>query len=97
MFDLLREPLHTVIAAHPQGATDLPRLSRVLARYRDVMQGSVLIDGDDEFRTTYAPGGSILYAVRPDGYIGFRGTCGDVDALEKWAQHVFGAAAVITN
>jgi hypothetical protein len=97
IFDLLREPLHTVIAAQPSTGTDLPRLARLLAHYRDIMQGSVLKDGDAEFRTQYVPGGSMLYVVRPDGYIGFRGKCSDIDALEKWAQQVFAEPAAAAH
>lgn len=89
IFDLLKEPTHTVIAVRPRGETELPRLARLLAAYRDVMQGSVLLDGDQEFLEQYARGESMLYAVRPDGYIGFRGTCANIDALEEWAASLF--------
>lgn len=89
MFDLLKEPLHTVVAVRPHGGTELPRLARMLAEYRDVMQGSVLLDGDEDFDRQYAGGGSTIYVVRPDGYVGFRGTCADLDALEAWASELF--------
>ncbi len=89
LFDLLKEPIHTVIAAKPEPGADLHRLAALLAKYRDVMQGSVLVDGDADFQQQYVHGGSMLYAVRPDGYIGFRGTCADVPALEEWAGELF--------
>lgn len=89
MFDLLKEPLHTVIAAVPGADARLPRLADMLRRYRDVVQGCVLVDGDDEFHKRYASAGGMLYAVRPDGYIGFRGTCSDIATLEEWASSVF--------
>lgn len=89
MFDLLKEPLHTVIAALPGPQADLPRLAAFLRRHRDVMQGSVLVDGDAEFRRQYAGEGGMLYAVRPDGYIGFRGSCSDIATLEEWAAALF--------
>lgn len=89
IFDLLKEPTHKVIAVKPEGSTELPRLAHLLGEYRDLMQGSVLLDGDDDFLGQYAGGGSMLYAVRPDGYIGFRGTCANIDALEAWAGSLF--------
>ncbi|HEY9181531.1 MAG TPA: FAD-dependent monooxygenase [Candidatus Baltobacteraceae bacterium] len=89
MFDLLREPVHTVIAVKPAGGTELARVAHLLADYRDVMQGSVLLDGDEDFIKQYGGGGSMVYAVRPDGYIGFRGTCANLDALEAWAGELF--------
>ena len=89
IFDLLKEPLHTLFAAQPHGGTDLHRLASLLAAYRDVLQGSVLIDGDADFRRDYAGAGNAVYVVRPDGYIGFRGTCADLDALEAWLGEVF--------
>ena len=89
IFDLLKEPVHTVIAVKPSGDTELRRIAHILAEHRDVMQGSVLTDGDEEFNKQYAGGGSMLYAVRPDGYIGFRGTCADLDALEAWTDELF--------
>lgn len=89
MFDLLKEPLHTVVAAQPVPDADLPRLAALLRVHRDVMQGSVLIDGDAEFRKEYAGAGGMLYAIRPDGYIGFRGTCSDIATLEEWAAALF--------
>lgn len=89
VFDLLKEPLHTLLAARPEQSADLHSLARMLADYRDVMQGRVLIDGDGEFRKHYAPDGGMLYVVRPDGYIGFRGTCLDMTALNRWAREYF--------
>ncbi|HET9097953.1 MAG TPA: FAD-dependent monooxygenase [Candidatus Baltobacteraceae bacterium] len=89
LFDLLKEPLHTVIAARPAPDADLHRLAALLRRYRDVMQGSVVVDGDGGFRKQYAPEGGMLYAIRPDGYIGFRGTCSDIAMLEEWAAALF--------
>lgn len=89
MFDLLREPVHTILAVNPAPGSELPRLARLLAEYRDVMQGSVLLDGDEDFRRQYAHNGSMLYAVRPDGYIGFRGTCAGIEQLEDWAASLF--------
>ncbi|HKU66941.1 MAG TPA: FAD-dependent monooxygenase [Candidatus Baltobacteraceae bacterium] len=89
VFDLLKEPVHTVLAVKPEDDVELPRLAHLLAAYRDVAQGSVLIDGDADFAKYYAGGSSMLYAIRPDGYIGFRGRCSDLDALERWMSELF--------
>lgn len=89
MFDLLREPVHTVIAARPLPGADLTRLAALLRRHHDVVQGSVLVDGDAVFRAQYVPAESMLYAVRPDGYIAFRGTCSDIASLEEWSSGLF--------
>jgi 3-(3-hydroxy-phenyl)propionate hydroxylase len=88
MFGMLKEPLHTVMAVKPQAGSELTRLAHVLGTYRDVMQGSVLLDGDGDFAKYYAPE-STIYAVRPDGYIGFRGTCANLDEFEEWAGQIF--------
>lgn len=89
LFDLLKEPLHTVIAAQPPPDADLHQFAALLRRLRDVMQGNVLVDGDAEFRSVYAPQGGMLYAIRPDGYVGFRGVCSDIATLEEWAAALF--------
>jgi 2-polyprenyl-6-methoxyphenol hydroxylase-like FAD-dependent oxidoreductase len=89
MFDLLREPVHTLAVIKPDAGMDLQRIARLLASYRDVMQGSVLVDGDADFLEKYAGEGALLYVVRPDGYIGFRGSCSDIDALEEWTSELF--------
>ncbi len=89
LFDMLREPVHTVIAAMPGTHVDLPRLAKLLARYRDLVQGSVLIDGDAEFYRQYAAVDGALYVVRPDGYVGFRGGCSNLDTLEEWIGSLF--------
>jgi 2-polyprenyl-6-methoxyphenol hydroxylase-like FAD-dependent oxidoreductase len=88
MFDLLKEPLHTLVAVKPERGSELPRLAHVLGAYRDIMQGSVLVDGDPEFDRHYAPE-SMIYVIRPDGYIGFHGTCANLDELEEWAGQIF--------
>jgi 2-polyprenyl-6-methoxyphenol hydroxylase-like FAD-dependent oxidoreductase len=89
MFDLLREPVHTLAAVKPDAGFDLQRIARLLGAYRDVMQGCVLVDGDADFSQKYAGDGAMLYVVRPDGYIGFRGSCSDIDALEGWTSELF--------
>lgn len=89
LFDLLKEPLHTLVAVKPEQNVELSRVARLLAEYRDVMQGSVIVDGDAEFQRLYGRHGGMLYVIRPDGYIGFRGTCADLDALEEWTTEFF--------
>lgn len=89
IFDLLKEPVHTVLAIEPQPDFELPRLAHLLAEYRDVMQGAVLVGGDDDFLKQYGREGGMLYAIRPDGYIGFRGSCADFAALEEWTGKLF--------
>jgi 2-polyprenyl-6-methoxyphenol hydroxylase-like FAD-dependent oxidoreductase len=90
IFDLLKEPVHTVFAVKPAENAELQRLAQILSHYRDIAQGSVLVDGDADFAKFYAgSGGDMLYAVRPDGYIGFRGRCSDLDALEGWMGELF--------
>lgn len=89
MFDLLREPLHTLVATKPGDGVDLAHLARLLGEYRDVMQGCVLLDGDEDFLKLYGGAGATLYVIRPDGYIGFRGSCSDIDALEGWTSELF--------
>jgi hypothetical protein len=89
MFDLLKEPLHTLIAVRPAADVDLAPLATLVRRRRDVLQGSVLVDGDSEFRRQYAAHNSTLFAIRPDGYIGFRGPCSDIATLEDWASALF--------
>jgi pentachlorophenol monooxygenase len=49
----------------------------------------VLIDGDSEFRRQYAQEGGAVYVVRPDGYIGFRGSPRDLNSLESWCGQLF--------
>lgn len=89
IFDLLKEPVHTVFAVKPAEKAELQRLAQILSHYRDIAQGSVLVDGDVDFAKFYAGSGDMLYAVRPDGYIGFRGRCSDLDALEGWMSELF--------
>lgn len=89
IFDLLKEPTHTLVSVMPGPQCDLNRLSGILRKYDDVMQGAVLVDGDDEFRTQYAHADGVLYVIRPDGYIGFRAVASDLDALEAWAHDLF--------
>ena len=88
-FDLFKEPLHTVVAAGPHAKSELERLAQLLADYRDVMQGSVITGGDADFSRQYGSERGMLYVVRPDGYIGFRGPAGGMDALESWASSLF--------
>lgn len=87
LFDLFKEPVHTLMAVKAGPDVDLRRIAHVLAEYRDVMQGSVLVDGDAEFFRQY--GANTLYVVRPDGYIGFRGRCEDLEALQAWTGELF--------
>jgi hypothetical protein len=89
IFDLIKEPVHTLLAVMPPPECNLNRLAEILRRYDDVMQGSVLLDGDGEFRAKYAHSGGVLYVIRPDGYIGFRAVATDLDALESWAGELF--------
>ncbi len=89
MFDLLKEPLHTAILLMPPENADLARFARLFTRYRDIMHGIVLVDGDSTFRAQYAQDDGALYAIRPDGYVGFHGRAGDLDALEAWAGELF--------
>lgn len=89
MFELLKEPIHTALAVVPQSESPLREFAALLAEYRDVMQGSVLIDGDETFRSKYANASGMLYVVRPDGYIGFRSPLGEMAALEDWASEIF--------
>lgn len=84
LFDLFKEPVHTLLAAVPSRGADLAGLARFLTQHRDVMQGSVIAGGDADFEAQY--GQEMLYVVRPDGYIGFRGRLGDLDALEAWTR-----------
>lgn len=92
MFDLFREPLHTAIVVVPPPDVGLERCERVLAAYRDVLHIVVLVDGDGDFRKQYAQDPGALFVIRPDGYIGFRGTAGDIDALESWCAGLFSYA-----
>ncbi len=89
MFELLREPTHTALAVAPQSEPQLQRFAEVVARFQDVMQGCVLIDGDETFHNRYAHRMGMLYVVRPDGYIGFRGAATDAEALENWCSEMF--------
>ena len=89
LFDLYKEPLHTALMIMPPPGTDLERFAQLFATYRDVMHGIVLVTGDDDFRDFYAQRGGALYVVRPDGYVGFHGKPGDLEALEGWAAGLF--------
>lgn len=89
LFDLLKEPTHTLLAVLPSSEIDLNRMASLLYEYRELMQGCVLVDGDDEFRSKYTQGDGMLYVIRPDGYIGFRGPATDFDALEAWTKEFF--------
>ena len=89
MFALLREPMHSALAVTPQSESQLQPFAEVVARYRDIMQACVLIDGDETFQNRYAHPAGMLYVVRPDGYIGFRGPADDTQALDSWCSEVF--------
>jgi 2-polyprenyl-6-methoxyphenol hydroxylase-like FAD-dependent oxidoreductase len=89
MSALMKEPVHTLVAVKPADEAELETVARLLSQYRDVMQGAVLIDGDDRFRTDYAAERGMLYVIRPDGYIGYRGTCDDLAPLEEWTGRLF--------
>jgi 2-polyprenyl-6-methoxyphenol hydroxylase-like FAD-dependent oxidoreductase len=93
IFDLFKEPMHTALMVTPAPGVDLERFARLFSTYRDIMHGMVLIDGDGQFRTHYVQSGGALYVVRPDGYIGFRGSPNDLDALEAWCDGLFLAPA----
>jgi hypothetical protein len=89
IFELLNEPTHTALAVTPRSDADLQRFAALLVQHQDVMQGSVLIDGDETFRAKYAHPDGVLYVVRPDGYIGFRAFGRDVEALDAWCAERF--------
>lgn len=89
IFNLFKEPLHTALLVTPQPDADVRRFAQLCATYRDVLHGAALIDGDAEFWRNYVQEGGALYVVRPDGYIGFRGSPRDLDALELWCRGLF--------
>jgi len=89
IFDLLKEPLHTAFLVAPPEDADLQRFTRLFSTYRDIMHGVVLVDGDEQFRANYMQDVGSLFVVRPDGYIGFRGSPRDLEALEAWADGLF--------
>jgi 2-polyprenyl-6-methoxyphenol hydroxylase-like FAD-dependent oxidoreductase len=89
IFELLKETVHTALMVAPPPSADLKRFSGLFSRYRDIMNGIVLIDGDELFRTHYMQSGGALYVIRPDGYVGFRGSPNDLEALEAWADGLF--------
>lgn len=92
IFDLLKDPVHNALAVQPPGSAELERFAALLAKYREVMQGRVIVSGDDEFRSAYAHAGGVLYVIRPDGHIAFRSPASDFSELETWAGAYFTGA-----
>lgn len=89
LMDLLKEPIHTAIAVMPQHDVHLQHFTAIVKKHQDVMQGSVLVDGDDAFRMLYGSAEGMLYVVRPDGYIGFRAPAHAAESLERWCAEIF--------
>ncbi len=89
LFKFLNEPLHTALMIAPPEDADLQRFAQLFITYRDIMHGAVLVDGDAYFRANYMQEGGGLYVIRPDGYVGFRGSARDLPALEAWAGEIF--------
>ncbi|GAC69720.1 FAD-dependent monooxygenase [Gordonia soli] len=50
---------------------------------------SILRDQDGEFARSYSPQGNSLFLIRPDGYLGHRGTTADAQAVEAYVRTVF--------
>jgi pentachlorophenol monooxygenase len=48
-------------------------------------------DGGSDFALAYAAGGDSVFVVRPDGYLGFTGLDGDIDALVAHLRATFGS------
>ena len=57
-------------------------MSFVSAIFRTVLDVAVA-PPSDAFAQRYGPGGGRLFLVRPDGYVGFKCTTGDVRSLES--------------
>jgi len=56
----------------------------------EVIPGAnVLLDRDGSVHLRYHAHSACLYLVRPDGYIGFRGSPPDRQALGEWLKRIF--------
>jgi 2-polyprenyl-6-methoxyphenol hydroxylase-like FAD-dependent oxidoreductase len=49
----------------------------------------VLRDGDGQFAALYHAADAQVFVLRPDGYLGYRGDAGDVDALTTYLKATF--------
>ena len=50
--------------------------------------GRVWLDPGGELHARYGAGAECLYAIRPDGYVGFRSQPADLTALERGLERV---------
>jgi 2-polyprenyl-6-methoxyphenol hydroxylase-like FAD-dependent oxidoreductase len=87
LFDCFKEPVHTALLVMPPPGAPLERFAEITHAHAGIVQAMVLVSGGADLQTYY--GTASLYVVRPDGYVGFRGSAADVDALRAWLEKSF--------
>ncbi len=68
------------------------RITLVVAREQDELawNGTVLVDASGELHRQLGAGEPSAFLIRPDGYVGFRATPFERNALLRYAQQLFG-------
>jgi len=102
IFDLLRDGRHALLLfGAPDGFQVLRQIAALVERNPHVSVYSIqgespvipganpLLDRDGSVHLRYHAHSACLYLVRPDGYIGFRGSPPDREALGKWLNLIF--------
>ena len=99
LFDLLQGTHTTVLvfgndlppalATALDGFGDAVRLMRIIIAGEEAMDAWV--DAQGEAHRLYAPFPDMLFAIRPDGYIGLTGSTDDHDELARYLRRIVGA------
>ncbi|PWT80913.1 MAG: FAD-binding monooxygenase [Acidobacteria bacterium] len=105
LLDRLKKPLHQLLffAGHlAEDAIDFQRHSQVLGtQYAQVLETALIVSGesvanpdfifdpDGAAHSLYETHPTGIVLVRPDGYIGFRGAGGHIDALREYLARFF--------
>jgi hypothetical protein len=77
-----------LLAAHYREAATMYGIVASGCRMLDGEQFPVLTDGEGAFRNAYGSARSSLYAVRPDGFVGYRASPARRDSLARHLQRV---------
>ena len=100
LFDAFREPRHTLVVFTPNASgADPATLDNVRQSFSPLLGvlriglrngAAEMIDSDGTAHARYGAEQGAIYLIRPDGYIGFRGSLADRDALIADLHRRFG-------